>query len=376
MAGFSGFREFISRHCERRAKQSPRRHQFDRLLRAALVMTVGSGSPIPYPLHPKTCYNSPMPQQIIGHEKIISFLEKTLENGQISQAFLFVGPHGVGKTTVVEWLIKKILGPQGFDHPDVSVVARLTDEKTGKTKSEIVVDQIRDLRERLSMSGFMGGRKIAFIEEADFLNVEAANSLLKTLEEPTSGTILILRTLSAERMLPTIASRCQILRFTHVPCTKIAAALSARGVIKREAEAIAALSSGRPGYAFRLLRDESTRSLEETTVEQFVEILNSPLSARFAKAADWLPKDEVNKARQLKDLLDRWEWLLRDVFLISSGAEDLAARAVAYPELKNLARKKTNQHWISVLETLREIKSDLNFHVNPGLALERLFLKL
>jgi DNA polymerase-3 subunit delta' len=317
-----------------------------------------------------------MPNNIIGHEKPLTFLEKSLQNGHLSHAYLFVGPHGVGKTAVAEWLTKELLGAEGFDHPDASVVARLTDEKTGKIKSEISVAQIRDLRERLSMSGFMGGRKVAFIEEADVLNTEASNALLKTLEEPTSGTVLILRASSSERVLPTIASRCQILRFTLVPRARIAEALAARGVIKKESEAIAALSSGRPGYALRLLKDESTRALEESTVEQFMEIISLPTSARFAKAAGWLPKDDVNKAEQLSELLDCWEWLLRDVLLISTGAENWAARTAAYPELVKLALKKTQTHWIASLDTLREIKKDLAVHVNPNLALEKLFLSL
>ncbi|MFH1089378.1 MAG: AAA family ATPase [Candidatus Uhrbacteria bacterium] len=311
---------------------------------------------------------------IIGHEKIVSFLTRSLDGGRLSQAYLFVGPAGVGKTAVAEWLIKKILGAQGFDHPDVTVLSRLVDEKTEKVKSEIVVDQVRKLRERLSMSGFMGGPKIAFIEEADVLNNEASNALLKTLEEPTSGTTLILRATSVDRVLPTIASRCQIIRFTSVPRLKIVEALASRGVIKKEAEALAALSGGCPGYALNLLRDEETRSLEETSVEQFVNLLRSPISVRLARAADLLPKDEVNKKEQLKNLLDRWEWLLRDVLLISVGSEEWAPRAGAYPEIIKLAKDKKADHWLKALENLRVIKNDLAFHVNPTLALEHLFL--
>jgi hypothetical protein len=107
-----------------------------------------------------------------------------------------------------------------------------------------------------------------------------------------------------------------------------------------------------------------------------MEIVSLPTSARFAKAAGWLPKDDVNKAEQLSELLDCWEWLLRDVLLISTGAENWAARTAAYPELVKLALKKTQTHWIASLDTLREIKKDLAAHVNPNLALEKLFLSL
>jgi DNA polymerase-3 subunit delta' len=317
-----------------------------------------------------------MNQEIIGHEKVLSFLEKSLKNGQLSHAYLFVGPEGVGRAAVAEWLIKKVLGPSGLSHPDVSVVKRLVDEKTDKIKSEIVVRQIRELRERLAMSGFLGGRKFAFIEEADALNVEAANALLKTLEEPTSDTTLILSALSSDRLLPTIVSRCQIIRFTPVAREKISRVLIERGVPRAEAEALAALSAGRPGYALRLLHDEEARSLEETSVRQFIEVASAPAAARLARAAAWLPKDEANKKEQIKSLLDRWEWLLRDVLLLSSDIDELAARAAAYPELVYLAKNKKIDHWSTAIEILREIKDDLTVNVNPTLALEHLFLNL
>jgi DNA polymerase-3 subunit delta' len=323
------------------------------------------------------CYNPTiMNQEIIGHEKVLSFLEKSLKNGQLSHAYLFVGPEGVGRAAVAEWLIKKVLGPSGLSHPDVSVVKRLVDEKTDKIKSEIVVRQIRELRERLAMSGFLGGRKFAFIEEADALNVEAANALLKTLEEPTSDTTLILSALSSDRLLPTIVSRCQIIRFTPVAREKISRVLIERGVPRAEAEALAALSAGRPGYALRLLHDEEARSLEETSVRQFIEVASAPAAVRLARAAAWLPKDEANKKEQIKSLLDRWEWLLRDVLLLSSDIDELAARAAAYPELVYLAKNKKIDHWSTAIEILREIKDDLTVNVNPTLALEHLFLNL
>jgi DNA polymerase-3 subunit delta' len=226
------------------------------------------------------------------------------------------------------------------------------------------------------MSGFLGGRKFAFIEEADALNVEAANALLKTLEEPTSDTTLILSALSSDRLLPTIVSRCQIIRFTPVAREKISRVLIERGVPRAEAEALAALSAGRPGYALRLLHDEEARSLEETSVRQFIEVASAPAAARLARAAAWLPKDEANKKEQIKSLLDRWEWLLRDVLLLSSDIDELAARAAAYPELVYLAKNKKIDHWSTAIEILREIKDDLTVNVNPTLALEHLFLNL
>lgn len=312
--------------------------------------------------------------EIIGHKKIISFLERVQENGCLSHAYLLIGQPNLGKTTVVEWLTKKLLGEQGLHHPDAYVVSRLEDEKTGKIKSEISVEQIRLLRERLLMSGLAGGYKIIFIEEADVLNTEAANALLKTLEEPTAKTILLLRASSLSRLPATIVSRCQILRFSPVPSQEILEALVKRGVIRSEAEKITVLSNGCPGYALRLLRDEETRSLEEMSVKQFVDMVKATASTRLISVTAWLPKDEVNRSERLKELLDRWEQLLRVLLLTSSEINELSAYLTVYPELEKLAQQKTSEHWIRVLEKLREVRNDLSFHVNPVLAMERLVL--
>jgi DNA polymerase-3 subunit delta' len=313
---------------------------------------------------------------IIGHEKVISFFEQALSNDHLAQAYLLVGPRGVGKTTVVEWLIKKLIGPTGWQHPDVITLSRLVDEKTEKIKSEIVVSQVREMRGRLAMSGLNGSHKIAFIEEAETLNSEAANALLKTLEEPTPGTVLLLRATSPDQVLPTITSRCQIIRFFPVDKKNISEALVNRGVNREEAENLASLSAGCPGYALRLLRDEETRSQEEVFLARFLESLAAPLSSRLLLAAAWLPKDENNKVEQLKDLLDRWEVLLREALLFSAGLSNVSPRVKANSNLQKFISQKSCGHWLKVLETLRLIKNDLSSHLNPGLALERLLLVL
>ncbi|NBS41648.1 AAA family ATPase, partial [bacterium] len=146
---------------------------------------------------------------IIGHERIVERLKRQAEQGRLAHAYLFIGQEGVGKTAVAMGLIGS-----GSDFQQVS---RREDEKTGKLKVTISVDQIRELRDRLSLTSFSGETKAAFIEEADRLSDGAANALLKTLEEPRGDTVIILRAETLESVSQTIASRCQVLRFCPVP---------------------------------------------------------------------------------------------------------------------------------------------------------------
>src|SRR3989338_393110 len=100
----------------------------------------------------------------------------------LPHALLFVGPKGAGKTSVAHQLGKALLG--SLTHPDFLTLERLVDEKTGKRKSQISVEQIRELNARLGLSSLGGGWKVVFIEEATALSMGAVNALLKTLEEP------------------------------------------------------------------------------------------------------------------------------------------------------------------------------------------------
>ncbi len=156
---------------------------------------------------------------IAGHGKIIDFFAKVIKNGRLSHAYCFVGPSEVGKKTVAEALSAEILqtGREKLAmHPDFFLVQQEFDEKADKTKKDISVKQIRDLRVQLSRGAFYNGYKVAIIDEAEKLNSEAANALLKTLEEPAGKTVLFLITKDEDRLPATIVSRCQLIHFLPV----------------------------------------------------------------------------------------------------------------------------------------------------------------
>lgn len=317
---------------------------------------------------------------ILGHERVVNFLERAIASDRLAQAYVFVGPEKVGKTTVVRWLVGKLLDIrilkdiEDISHADFFMLSRLTDEKTGKRKAQIGVDQIRELNEKLAMTSFMGGRKIAFIEEADRMNAEAANALLKTLEEPAAQTTLILRASSIDQLLPTIVSRCQVLRFSLVPRKRIEAGLKARGISGSEAEELGALAAGRPGHAFRLLKDSQVRAEEEAATNRLCELTEQPLSHRLAAVGSLLPKEDVNRAESLRVLLDRFEWTLRDLLLAASGAPELVVHTQEQDRFVRLATGKPALHWAQAIEKLQAIRQDLAGYVNPHLALEKLML--
>lgn len=188
---------------------------------------------------------------IIGHRAIVELL--TAEAERPAQAYLFVGPQGVGKATVARLYAAALLG--GGDsvvrrvtsgvHPDLILV-----EPDGRTS--ITVDQARDTIALASRSPMESDRKVFLFEDGGMMTDEAANALLKTIEEPTASTVFIL-VMESEHDLPaTIASRCRTIVFGRVPEADVAEALVRQDVDNNQAEQAARISGGRPGLALAL----------------------------------------------------------------------------------------------------------------------------
>lgn len=197
------------------------------------------------------------------HDDAWARLQARRERDALPHALLLAGPAGLGKRDFLATFVKGLLCQQPVDgvpcgvcrschlvaagtHPDV-VTLTFGLRKDGVTRSEIVVDQIRDLSARLAMSSQFGGWQIATVDPADAMNAAAANALLKTLEEPTPATLLILVADEPARLPATIRSRCQRIDFL-VPSREVSLAwLRAEGV----ADAPAALEAagGNPGMA-------------------------------------------------------------------------------------------------------------------------------
>ncbi|MCL2622036.1 MAG: DNA polymerase III subunit [Planctomycetaceae bacterium] len=192
-------------------------------------------------------------QNIIGHDRVAEQFRRAVTRGRLAGSFLFVGPDGAGKRTFATATAKSLLcqnrSLQDFDacgmcsachqvdagnHPDVYYVAKPED------KSELPLELLIGSKEQRGRSGicyeisrkpYAGGFKIAIIDDADTLNAEGANALLKTLEEPPPHAILILIGTSAARQLPTIRSRCKIIRFFPLPPQELAQLLESQNVV-------------------------------------------------------------------------------------------------------------------------------------------------
>jgi DNA polymerase-3 subunit delta' len=205
---------------------------------------------------------------IEGHDPIVARFREALARDRLASTFLFVGPAGIGKRAFALKLAQALLCQErpvaaldpcescpacaqvaALTHPDLEVVGKPRD-KSAIPVETFIGDREHRMQEglchRIALKPFMGGRKVAIIDDADYLNQEGANALLKTLEEPPPRSVLILIGTSADKQLPTIRSRAQIVRFQPLPEEIVARLLVDRGIVADATEAgrLASYSGG------------------------------------------------------------------------------------------------------------------------------------
>jgi DNA polymerase-3 subunit delta' len=202
--------------------------------------------------------------ELYGHEKAIAILKNAMANNRIAHAYLFYGMEGIGKRTVAS-LFARALNCEG-DSPPCNACASCRkaqhqnhpDIITITAEGQFIkIGAVKELQEQMKFRPREGRRRVFIVPEADRMNAAAANALLKTLEEPTAGNILLLTTSRPHALPVTILSRCQHLRFTPLPREEVDRYLREKESLDGEAAAVLAASSGGSiGRALAMKRDD------------------------------------------------------------------------------------------------------------------------
>lgn len=301
-----------------------------------------------------------------GHDEAVERFRQSLRAGRLASTYLFVGPEGIGKRRFALKLAQALLCQNSADdeleicgrcescklaqagtHPDILLVGRPADKSFIPVETLIGPPEKRmreGLCHDLGMKPFLGGRKVAIIDDADDLNVEGANSLLKTLEEPPPRSLLILIGTSASQQLPTIRSRCQIVRFAPLADEVLINLLVATGRVatRAEAEQLAPLCEGSLERALELA-DPQLAEFRGRLLNHLAQ--RAPDSVRLATAVSTLvdeagkeaPKRRARLRQIINFALNYYRELLRrsvgaspgsDPVLQSAAEKGLAAAAV------------------------------------------------
>jgi len=322
--------------------------------------------------------------QVMGHEKAVALLEKSLRGGKLSHAYLFVGPPHVGKTTLALNLAQA-LNCQGEERPcgECHQCRRIAERKHADVqviglegRMEIGIDQIREMQHAASLKPFEGRNRVFVIDGADHLSHEAANCLLKTLEEPPPNVQLILLAVNERLLLPTVLSRCQKLELGPLPTPVIEQALSHRwGVPVEQARVVARLSCGCLGWAVATFSDERLLSERAERLTALRHLAVAGREERFAYAAR-LANQFSRDRESVQEVLSLWLGWWRDLMLIKGGCGNFITNVDQEAKLYDEAEGYRLGEIKGFAQSLQRAMEQLEQNANPRLVLEVLMLAI
>jgi DNA polymerase-3 subunit delta' len=324
-----------------------------------------------------------------GHRERIDAFRQIMARGRLAHAYLFVGPAGIGKHRFASELAKSLLCEakgrvkgtldacdqcdacllvDAGTHPDLFQVARPED------KNEFPVQLMREFSAGFYLKAARGRFKVGIVNDADDLNDESANCFLKTLEEPPPGTVLILVGTSLDRQLPTIKSRCQLVRFAPLTDDQVRTVLCEQGVSEQAMlDRLVRLSGGSPGQALALADEELWKFRRE-----LLDGLTKPkvpsveLGRRFTAFAEEAGKEGSLQRQRAGQVLRLLVEALTDVLRVQAGAAARSAEPAELPLLARLAERADRDKIDALVERCLETEAHLGRYVQISLVLEAL----
>jgi DNA polymerase-3 subunit delta' len=256
---------------------------------------------------------------------------------------------------------------------DMQVVEMLED------KSAIIIDQIRQVQQFLSLTAYESRAKTALLINFQDANPQAQNALLKTLEESPGTSRLIITTDTPESLLPTIVSRCEVLNLRPISARKVSITLVSRlGVESHLAELLGHISGGRYGYARYLAEEPDLLEQRTMWLDEWVELqgMNRRQMFKFVENKLSRRKDLKKQRETLRDMLACWMSFTRDILLCASGAVSEPMNMDRKGELIGMAEKIRPDQAAGMIRSLDKAAERIDRFCNPRLVMETLMLEL
>ncbi len=325
-----------------------------------------------------------MSWDLLGHAWAEKLLQKHIANDDVRHAYLFTGAPGIGRRSLALAFARAInctRPPSPGDycgtcrvctqtgkmqHPDLSMV---TPEEEGGI---IKVNQIRNLQHSLALTPYEARYRIALLLNFQHANASAQNALLKTLEEAPAKVILLLTADSADALLPTISSRCEILRLRPIPVERLEKELQTRWHLPAEdARLYAHISNGRTGLALQMANDPEIVDKRKMWADEFFRLL--PLNRRDRFAA----VDALTRSRDtLRLTLQVWLSLARDLLLNTHNMHDQLTNLDYQTEINALNASLSSSQALNIVNEIITTLDDLESNANLRLLLDNLLLAI
>ncbi len=333
-----------------------------------------------------------------GNSHITEFLSKSIENDNVSGSYIFCGPDDLGKFTIADYFAKSLVCdnmtgdggslPCGKCQPCVQAEKGLHGDihiiKKPEDKKNISIEQIRDFIRILNMASFMDSYKIGVIKNAESLSIEAANALLKTLEESKNKVVIILTVTDIGALPETIASRSQILKFNPVGADIIYDYLINEHNAKRsQAKDFSHLCLGRPALAVKFLRDKEFFDNYIERAKSFLQMGKNDINSCFSIVESLVgPRPSGQESAVLAGrIVEIWEAVARDLLLLEFDQKNLiqhqmiiddleTAKICRSPLRRDCGTAERISDLIDLSKNLSQAKKYLKSNVNSKLVLE------
>ena len=326
---------------------------------------------------------------VIGQTRAVSLLQRSLETDSLAHAYLFVSPAHVGKMTLALNLAQALNceaaeSPCGqcascqkvalAKHADVQIIGLNyhVDSAETKLQVEISIDQIRQVKHSVGLPPFEGRYKVFIIDGAELLSIEAANCLLKTLEEPVGKVVFILLTTNEQRLPATVVSRCQRAELLPLAVTEVEAALNRTwGIESQKAELLARLSHGCLGWAV----DDGLLQQRTERLDKLLDIINGDFEERIAYVVRLTTQFSQNRGL-VQEVLDLWLDWWRDLLLVKVGLSDAVTNIDRVTTLIDMVKNYRLVQIRTFIDSIRAAGEQLKQNANPRLVLEVLMVSI
>jgi DNA polymerase-3 subunit delta' len=336
---------------------------------------------------------------IIGHAWATDYLERSIAAGRGSHAYLISGPPAIGKRLLALRLAQALVceTQRGApcqecrqcrrvahgNHVDLRVAGLdvqasllgLKDEEAQRQKL-LRIETIREFQRDITLRPYEAARRVFILHDAERLSEQAANALLKTLEEPPPYAVLMLVADSEGALLPTVVSRCRPLRLRPLPRAVMAEALIARGLVEGDARLLAAWSNGRIGWALAALEQPEVLELRQERLEALVALPGQGRAARFAWAEERSKEYRGGEQQGVCEWLELWQSWWRDLLLEGAGAGEYLTHLDRQAEIARLAMKHRPPQVAAFIQRIGQSAQQLRENANPQLVLENLVLHI
>jgi len=331
--------------------------------------------------------------QVIGHNRVLSLLQRGLKQRRLAHAYLLVGPPHVGKMTLGLELAKALnceaVEPPCSEcascqkiaqgkHADVQIIGVTKDVNSteARPRVEIGIDQIREMQHSASLPPFEGRYKVFIIDRAELLSSEAANCLLKTLEEPVGKVIFILLATNDQLLPATVVSRCQRLELPRLATTEIETALiNGWGIELPRAKLLSRLCRGCLGWAISAASDDSILQQRQERLDRLIDTIKADYEERFTYASQLAAQFSQNRAMVL-EVLDLWLDWWRDLLLVKVGLIEAITNIDMSTTIVDWARGYKLAQIKNFINSIQAAEEQLRQNANPRLVLEVLMLNM